>query len=129
MKKYIFRIFIIFISIMVVINITNICNASALGDTLSGAQSFIQSGQHNGNVSINNNNLQETSNGIYNTLLMVSFIVVAIVGISLGIKFMMSGVEEKADVKKSLVTFFIGCVVVYGAFGIWKVLVTFLNTL
>lgn len=127
MKKYIFRIFIIFISIMVVINITNICNASTLGDTLSGAQDFIQSG--NGNVSINSNNLQETSNSVYNTLLMISFIVVAIVGISLGIKFMMSGVEEKADVKKSLVTFFIGCVVVYGAFGIWKVLVTFLNTL
>lgn len=127
MKKYIFRIFIIFISIIVVINITNICNASTLGDTLSGAQDFIQSG--NGNVSINSNNLQETSNSVYNTLLMISFIVVAIVGISLGIKFMMSGVEEKADVKKSLVTFFIGCVVVYGAFGIWKVLVTFLNTL
>lgn len=127
MKKYIFRIFIIFISIMVVINITNICNASTLGDTLSGAQDFIQSG--NGNVSINSNNLQETSNSLYNALLMISFIVVAIVGISLGIKFMMSGAEEKADVKKSLVTFFIGCVVVYGAFGIWKVLVTFLNTL
>lgn len=127
MKKYIFKIFIIFISMMVVINITNICNASTLGDTLSGAQDFIQSG--NGNVSINSNNLQETSNSVYNTLLMVSFVVVAIVGISLGIKFMMSGVEEKAEVKKSLVTFFIGCVVVYGAFGIWKVLVTFLNTL
>ena len=128
MKKNILKIFIMFISMMVVINITNICNASTLGDTLSGAKNFIQSGQ-GGNFSINSNDLKETSDSVYNTLLMVSFVVVAIVGISLGIKFMMSGVEEKADVKKSLVIFFIGCVVVYGAFGIWKVLVTFLNTL
>lgn len=128
MKKYIFRIFMIFIFIMIVINITNICNASALGDTLSGGKDFIQSGQ-NGNVSINQDSLKETSSSVYNTLLMISFIVVAIIGISLGIKFMMSGVEEKADVKKSLVTFFIGCIVVYGAFGIWKAFVTFLNQL
>ena len=40
---------------------------------------------------------------------------------------MMAGVEEKADVKKSLIIFLIGTGVAYGAFGIWKVLVTFLN--
>ena len=40
---------------------------------------------------------------------------------------MMAGVEEKAEVKQALVVWAIGTGVAYGAFGIWKVLVTFLN--
>lgn len=126
MNRNVLKVFILFVLMIFSINITN-TYASSLGDVISGGKNFIQSGS--GSDLIDTDKLSETSGSIYNILLMISFVVVAIVGISLGIKFMMSGVEEKADVKKSLVIFFIGCVVVYGAFGIWKVLVTFLNTL
>ena len=125
MKK-ILNIFILFVFMIFCINISN-TYASALGDVISGGKKFIKSS--NSDELIDTGKVSEASSDIYNTLLMVSFVVVAVVGISLGIKFMMSGVEEKADVKKSLIVFVIGCVVVYGAFGIWKVLVTFLNTL
>ena len=128
MKSKISKIFLILVLVIFMVNITNISFATTLEDVLSGGKDFISSGENNG-VSINSTNLKETSNSIYNTLLMISFVVVAVVGIYLGIKFMMSGVEEKADVKKSLVVFVIGCIVIYGAFGIWKVLVTFLKTL
>lgn len=126
MKRKIIKIFILFIVAIFIVNTTNIY-ASTFGDIISGGKDFVESGDNS--VIINQNKLQKTSKGIYNMLLMASFVVVAVVGISLGIKFMMSGVEEKADVKNSLVVFFIGCIVVYGAFGIWKVLVTVLNTL
>ena len=33
---------------------------------------------------------------------------------------MIGSIEEKAQVKESLIPFVIGCVVVFGAFGIWK---------
>lgn len=128
MNKKILKVFVLFIFIIFIINNT-ITYASTLGDVISGGKDFISAGSDEYDNTIDTEKLSETSDTIYNILLMISFVVVAVVGISLGIKFMMSGVEEKADVKKSLVGFFIGCIVVYGAFGIWKVMVNFLNTL
>lgn len=127
MKKTILKIFLIFISMILIGNVTNTYASSLLGEAMSGANNFISSSKED--IGIDDSKLKATSSDIYNVLLMISFVVVAIVGISLGIKYMMSGVEEKADIKQSLIIFFIGCLVVYGAFGIWKVLVTFLNTI
>ena len=126
MNKKIVVIFIIFALLIFFINVTN-TYASSLGDVISGGKEFVNSSK--GDVEIDSTKLSNTSSSIYNILLMVSFVVVAVVGIILGMKFMMAGVEEKADVKKSLVIFLIGCIVVYGAFGIWKVLVTALSSL
>lgn len=126
MNKKIVVIFIIFVLLIFGINVTN-TYAGDLGDVISGGKSFINSSK--GDVEIDSTKLSKTSSSVYNILLMVSFVVVAVVGIILGMKFMMAGVDEKAKAKESLVIFFIGCIVVYGAFGIWKVLVTALSSL
>ena len=34
---------------------------------------------------------------------------------------MLGSIEEKAQVKEALIPFIIGCIVVFGAFGIWKI--------
>lgn len=125
MKKVI-KFLLLFLTVMFFLNNTYVYADSLLGDSISSGKSFLQSAS--GTMSKDQEeSLKDTSNSIYNTLLMISFVVVAIVGIILGIKFMMAGVEEKADVKKSLIIFLIGTGVAYGAFAIWKVLVTFLN--
>lgn len=124
-RKILMKIFIVFILIIFTVNITN-THASALGDVLSGGKQFIESGEGHA-TSIDTDKLKNTSNSIYNILLMVSFVVVAAVGITLGIKYMMAGVDDKADVKNSLIVFIIGCLVIYGSYGIWRVLVNFLN--
>ena len=125
MKKVI-KFLLLFLAVIFFLNNTYVYADSLLGDSISSGKSFLQSAS--GTMSKEQEkSLKDTSNSIYNTLLMISFVVVAIVGIILGIKFMMAGVEEKADVKKSLIIFLIGTGVAYGAFGIWKVLVTFLN--
>lgn len=126
MNKKIVVIFIIFILLIFAINVTN-TYAGDLGDVISGGKGFVDSSK--GDVEIDSSKLSQTSKSVYNILLMISFIVVAVVGIILGMKFMMAGVDEKAKAKESLVIFFIGCIVVYGAFGIWKVLVTALSSL
>lgn len=128
MKKNILKIFTVFIIMMICINVTTICNASILGDALSGGRDFINTGE-DGNIEIDNTKLQNTSKAINRALVMITFVVVAVVGITLGIKYMMAGVDEKAEVKKSLVVFLVGCIVAFGAFGIWKVAVQFLRTL
>ncbi len=126
MNKKIVVIFIIFILLIFAINVTN-TYAGDLGDVISGGKGFVDSSK--GDIEIDSSKLSQTSKSVYNILLMISFIVVAVVGIILGMKFMMAGVDEKAKAKESLVIFFIGCIVVYGAFGIWKVLVTALSSL
>lgn len=66
---------------------------------------------------------------IYNILLMIGMAVAVGIGTVLGVKFLMGSMEEKAQIKESLIPFVIGCVVVFGAFGIWKAVISVGSTL
>ena len=72
--------------------------------------------------------IQDMSNLIYNILLIIGVVVAVIVGLIIGIKFMTGSVEEKAKVKETFVAYIAGCVVVFGAFTIWKVVVTIIQS-
>lgn len=67
-------------------------------------------------------------NLIYNIFLVIGMIVAVITGIMLGIKFMASSSEGKAEVKQVLIPYVIGCVVLFGAFGIWKIVMTVMGS-
>lgn len=126
MKNVIIRFLKILILMLFIINILNTTiYASPFGEVISGAEDFLNSAESK--TSIDQDELKSTSDTIYNILLMLSFGVVAIIGIIIGIKFMMGTAEQKAEQKKALWPFFIGTIVVYGSFAIWKVLVSFLN--
>ena len=87
-------------------------------DILQGATDFINQGS--GNSPINEENLKNASDMIYNTLLAVGLVLAIIWAFFLGIKFMTGSVEEQAKVKESVKVFIIGCIVLFGAFGIWR---------
>ena len=55
--------------------------------------------------------------------IIISVVVLAV----LGIKFMMGSLEEQAKIKQMLIAYVIGCIVIFGAFGIWRTTVTLLN--
>ena len=40
---------------------------------------------------------------------------------------MVGGAEEKANIKEVLVPYVVGCIVIFGAFAIWKLIVTILG--
>lgn len=100
---------------------------STLTDVLVGADDFVASGIQKGNASVDKDKLQEASSSIYNILLICGVITAVLTAAILGIKFMLSSVEEKAEVKAALVPFVIGCIVVFGAFGIWKIVILIAN--
>lgn len=50
-----------------------------------------------------------------------------IIGAILGIQFMMASAEDKAKVKEALVPYFVGCIVVFGSYGIWRLCVSLLS--
>ena len=94
-----------------------------LEDMIKDADDFINAGQ----VNIDQATLSNFSKTMYNILLVIGVIVAVIVGAIIGLKLMTSSIEEKAEAKKLLVPYVVGCVVVFGGFGIWKLVVTILQ--
>lgn len=47
----------------------------------------------------------------------------------MGINFVMGGIEEKSEIKAMLIPYIIGCIVVFGAFAIWKAVVDILQSM
>ncbi len=101
--------------------------ATTVSDIFSQADDFITDGQKNAKTTINTTQLKNTSATIYNILFGVGVAVAVIVGAILGIQFMTAGVDKKVEVKQALVPYVVSCIVVFGSFGIWKLVVTILN--
>ena len=95
---------------------------------MGGAKNFINNGT-NAESPINDNALETGSNLLYNVLLTIGIAVALIWGLVLGIQFVTGSLEEKADVKKGLIIYLIGCIVIFGAFGIWRLLLQLLQPL
>ena len=100
-----------------------------LDDMISDAGSFVSKGDQTAVATIETDGLKDLSGRIYNILLEIGIGAAVLIGIILGIKFLLSGVEEKAQVKKMIWVYSIGCIVTFGAFGIWKIVVTILQQL
>lgn len=128
-KKLLINIMVIFIIFIILFNLF-IPNAYAgpLQDIMNRAEGFVNNGENGGNV-INNDALREGSNTLYNVLLVIGIAVAFIWGIVLGIQFITGSLGEKADVKKNLIVYIIGCIIIFGAFGIWKLLLQLLQPL
>lgn len=125
-KKLLINIMVIFI-ILFNLFIPN-AYAGPLQDIMNRAEGFVNNGENGGNV-INDDTLKEGSNTLYNVLLVIGIAVAFIWGIVLGIQFVTGSLGEKADVKKNLIVYVIGCIIIFGAFGIWRLLLQLLQPL
>lgn len=125
-KKLLINIMVIFI-ILFNLFIPN-AYAGPLQDIMNRAEGFVNNGENGGNV-INIDALKEGSNTLYNVLLVIGIAVAFIWGIVLGIQFVTGSLGEKADVKKNLIVYLVGCVIIFGAFGIWRLLLQLLQPL
>ena len=65
---------------------------------------------------------------LYNTLFIIAIVVAVIIGMIIAIQFMTASASEKAKVKETLVPYVAGCIVIFGAFGIWKLIVELLSS-
>lgn len=97
----------------------------SLDGVMKGAEDFLAQGSK---TPVDEGELKQTSNLIYNILLGMALIIAVVVGTIIGIKFMVASVDEKAKIKEQLVPYVAGCIVVFGAFGIWKLVITILAT-
>lgn len=117
---------IIFIILMLVLVFTIIpiqSNADSIDSVMEGAKSFVDSGKQSDNITLDSSVIKSASDMIYNILLGVGIVIALAVGSILGIQFMLASAEDKAKVKEALIPFIIGCIIIFGAFGIWKIVV------
>ena len=112
---------IILLCIFLIFAITNV-NYAAIAqgsdDIIDDADAFIDKGSDS---TIDTDVLQDTTNFLYNLLLGIGMIVAVLVGIGLGIHYMVSSVYQKAEVKKTLFWYVIACAVLFVAFTIWRI--------
>ena len=114
--------------VVIVINIfysnINIVQAdSGVSGINSSGDNCIKAGKNEKDV-VDTTKMQSTSKEIVNILIVIGMCVAVVTIAVLGIKFMLGSIEEKAQIKESLVPFIIGCIVVFGAFGIWEIFIT-----
>lgn len=81
------------------------------------------------NSSIDTNSMNTSSSIMYNMLLAIGVCVSVIIVVILGIKYMTSTVDGKAEMKETLIPYIVGCVVMFGAFTIWKIVVIALQSI
>ena len=114
--------------VLLMINTIIPLKVNAVSDMFKSADDFLSKGRSPTTV-IDEKKLQSTSNTIYKWLMTVAICVAVIIGAIIGVQFITGSIEGKAKIQEALVPYIIGCIVVFGAFFIWKTLVNTGNSL
>ena len=113
---------IVIISVFIIVSVFPVKVFSSWVDD---ADNFLKSA--GSGITVDKDQLTSASDEIYNTLTSIGMIVAGIVGMILGITYMMTGAVDKAKVKESIMPYLLGCIVIFGAFGIWKLVINVMN--
>lgn len=100
--------------------------ADSLGNIISAGDSFIATGTDAENK-LKTTDMKNFSDTIYSVLLTLGIILAVVFAVILGIQYMMAAAEDKAQIKEAMIPFIVGCIIIFGAFAIWKALVTVLS--
>lgn len=124
-KSRIFRLLIITILVLLILS----SKIYAFGDWISQAEGFVSDGKAQAELgtTIDTAQLKSGSDVIYNALLAIGTVVAVIVGAILGIQFMTAGIDKKVEVKQALVPYIVSCIVLFGALGIWKLIIVIMK--
>ncbi len=106
-----------------------VSQASFWGDIFDAGDNFLNEGKNASNNIISDESVDEEFNKIYNILFGIGVALTVIIGAVLGIKFMIGTVDEQAKVKEMLMPYIIGCVVIFGAFSIWKLMINIFSNI
>lgn len=108
-------------------------SSSSWGSIFDKADEFVNKGKptksektDDDTINIDEGKLKKNLAQIFNILSTIGVILSVVVGGILGIKFMMASAEDKAQIKEMMVPYIVGCAVIFGAFAIWKFVVSML---
>lgn len=126
MKKHIIlRIAILVLFVLLILSSKSF--AAGLGEWIQEAEDFISSGEYEAPGKMDTDKVRSGTEIIFNAFSAIGIGVVIIVGAILGIQFMTAGIEKKVEVKNALFPYIISCVILFGSYGIWKLVVTIMR--
>lgn len=99
-------------------------SVTGIDGVINGGKGFLDSA--NG-MPISEPNLQSTSNTLVSILTTVGVGAAVLVVTILGIKYITGAAAEQAEVKQTLVPLIFGCILVFGAYLIWKIVVSIIQ--
>lgn len=106
-----------------------VSQASFWGEIFDAGDNFLNEGKNASSNIVADNSVNTEFNRIYNVLFGIGVALTVIIGAILGIKFMIGTVEEQAKVKEMLMPYIIGCIIIFGAFGIWKLAINIFSNI
>lgn len=118
-----FRILKFLIPIIVIVQIVVFpvrVEAGFFDDFITGADTFLDRKAEAKGETLKEEDIKTVSDDIYTILITIAAVIAVIVGGVLGIQFLLASAEEKAKIKEALIPYIVGCMVAFGAFGIWK---------
>lgn len=122
-NKKILKILIMILTISLLL--APISNAGSFSEWKGQADNFINKG--NKDSPISTNEAIESLIPIGQTLVGIATIVLVVVGLIMGVKYMIAGANEKAQLKQKLIYYVISVVLVYGAVGIFTIVINIMN--
>lgn len=118
----------ILILIMLILTLFGFCSkvcGFSLDDIFKSGKEFIDKGSQDPQITTNDAIKAFIPVGV--TLVGIATIVLVIVGLIMGVKYMIAGANEKAQLKQKLIYFVISVVLVYGASGIFAIVIQIFN--
>jgi hypothetical protein len=133
MTNKVLKVMIKIILLMLIIQAIYISKTEAL--SLDGifktGDNFINEGKTESqkNEAINYEEFRLTTNNIGSVLTTLGIVLAVIIGGILGIQIMWGSIEQQVKAKEMIMPYVVGCIVIFGAFGIWKLAVTIFSQL
>ena len=110
---------------------TSKTEALSLDGIFKAGDNFINEGKTESqkNEAINYEEFRLTTNNIGSVLTTLGIVLAVIIGGILGIQIMWGSIEQQVKAKEMITPYVVGCIVIFGAFGIWKLAVTIFSQL
>lgn len=120
-KKSLITKIIILVIILQFIIIPTISQSVTWSEITEQAKDFLDLGYEGSDIDFES--VKTSSDTMYNLLATIGVAATVIIGGILGIQFMLASAEDKAKIKEALIPYVLGCVVIFGAFAIWRIIV------
>ena len=110
---------------------TSKTEALSLDGIFKTGDNFINEGKTESqkNEAINYEEFRLTTNNIGSVLTTLGIVLAVIIGGILGIQIMWGSIEQQVKAKEMIMPYVVVCIVIFGAFGIWKLAVTIFSQL
>ena len=100
---------------------------SGFDDWQQQAKNFIEKG--NSGIKVNTSEAIKAFLPIGRILVGIATIVLVVVGLIFGVKYMIAGANDKAQLKQKLIYYVISVVLIYGAVGIFSIVISVMNNI